>query len=104
MNPRNIYRKIKMSYVRAENVLPKELIESIQQYVSGINIYIPCKEKKDWGSQTKAKQYYISRNQEICAKYKNGDSIEILATTYSLSEKSIQRIIRTTTREDGGVQ
>ena len=68
-----------MSYVRAEDVLPKELIESIQQYVSGINIYIPCKEKKDWGSQTKTKQYYISRNHEICTKYKNGDSIEILA-------------------------
>ena len=93
-----------MSYVRAEDVLPKELIESIQQYVSGINIYIPCKEKKDWGSQNKTKQYYVSRNHEICTKYKNGDSIEILATTYLLSEKSIQRIIRTTTREDGGVQ
>ena len=35
-----------MSYVRAENVLPKELIEAIQEYVSGKSIYIPCKEKK----------------------------------------------------------
>lgn len=35
-----------MSYVSAENVLPKELIETIQQYVSGQSIYIPCKEKK----------------------------------------------------------
>lgn len=35
-----------MSYVRAEDVLPKELIETIQQYVSGQSIYIPCKEKK----------------------------------------------------------
>ena len=31
-----------MSYIRAEEVLPKELIEAIQQYISGENIYIPC--------------------------------------------------------------
>ena len=61
-----------MSYVSAENVLPKELIETIQQYVSGQSIYIPCKEKKVWGSRTKTKQYYKIRNHEICTKYKNG--------------------------------
>lgn len=89
-----------MSYISAEEVLPKELIETIQQYVSGKNIYIPCKEKKVWGSQTKTKQYYRLRNQEICMKHKNGVSIKTLATTYSLTEKSIQRIIRTTTGMD----
>ncbi len=83
-----------MSYVKAEDVLPKELIEAIQQYMSGKSIYIPCKEKKIWGSQTKTKQYYNIRNHEICEKHKNGVSVKILATTYSLSEKSIQRIIR----------
>ena len=35
-----------MSYISAEDVLPKEVIEIIQQYVSGKSIYIPCKEKK----------------------------------------------------------
>lgn len=29
-----------MSYIRAEEVLPKELIETIQQYVNGKAIYI----------------------------------------------------------------
>ena len=84
-----------MSYISAEDVLPKELIETIQQYVSGKSIYIPCKEKRIWGSQTNTKQYYQKRNQEIYIKYKNGVSVKILAATYSLSEKSIQRIIRT---------
>ena len=83
-----------MSYVRAENVLPKELIEAIQEYVSGKSIYIPCKEKKDWGSQTKTREYYIIRNQEICTKYKNGVPLNKLASEYSLSKKSVQRIIR----------
>ena len=89
-----------MSYVSAEKILPKELIETIQQYVSGKNIYIPAKEKKVWGSRTKAKQYYKTRNQEICTKYQNGVSTKILAKEYSLSTKSIQRIVRTNMKED----
>lgn len=43
-----------MSQLRAEEILPRELIETIQQYVSGKSIYIPCREKKDWGSQTQS--------------------------------------------------
>lgn len=93
-----------MSYISAEDVLPKELIETIQQYVSGKSIYIPCKEKKDWGSQTKTRQYYKSRNHEICTKHKNGYSVKMLADKYSLSEKSIQRIIRTSSLKDEFIQ
>ena len=85
-----------MSYVSAEDVLPQEVIEIIQQYVSGKMIYIPCKEKKTWGSESRIKQYYIMRNQEIYIKHKNGVTIKALAEEYSLSIKSIQRIIRTT--------
>ncbi len=84
-----------MSYIKAENVLPAELIEAIQQYVSGESIYIPCKEKKVWGSRTKTKHYYQTRNEEICKKHENGDSVKMLAAEYTLSEKSIQRILRT---------
>lgn len=91
-----------MSYVSAEDVLPKELIETIQQYVSGKNIYIPCKEKKVWGSQTKTTQYYKERNHEICEKHKIGVSIKMLASEYSLSEKSIQRILRTANKSGSG--
>lgn len=89
-----------MSYIKAEDVLPKELVETIQQYVSGKSIYIPCKEKKVWGSQTKTKQYYKTRNNEICIKHKKGVSVGILAREYSLSEKSIQRIVRTADEMD----
>ena len=32
-----------MSYRKAEEILPRELIEVIQQYVDGENIYIPRK-------------------------------------------------------------
>lgn len=89
-----------MSYINAEEVLPKDVIEIIQKYVEGKSIYIPCKEKKAWGSETKTKQYYITRNQEICTKHKNGASVKMLASMYSLSEKSIQRIMRTNTMKN----
>ena len=51
-----------MSYLKAEDILPKELIEAIQQYVNGTNIYIPSIDKKDWGSRTCSKEYYELRN------------------------------------------
>ena len=92
-----------MSYISAEDILPKELIETIQQYVSGKSIYIPCKEKKDWGSETKTRQFYIDRNLEICRKYKSGVSVKVLADEYALSVKSIQRIIRNTKQKDDTV-
>ena len=32
-----------MSYIKAESVLPQNIIEIIQQYIDGENIYIPKK-------------------------------------------------------------
>ncbi len=83
-----------MSYIRAEEVLPKELIEAIQQYVSGKYIYIPSAEKKSWGTQTDARCYYRARNAEIGAKFAQGAAVRQLAAEYALTEKSIRRILR----------
>ncbi|MCR5737340.1 MAG: hypothetical protein K6G64_06800 [Eubacterium sp.] len=87
-----------MSYVKAEEILPKEVIEIIQQYASGVNIYIPCKEKKEWGSQTDSRGYYRTRNDNICEMHCQGKSVRELASEYALSEKSIRRILRETRR------
>ena len=83
-----------MSYIKAENVLPQELIETIQQYVDGKLIYIPCKEKQEWGSTTSAKLFFRERNERIYETYKGGMGPRELAQIFSLSEKSIQRILR----------
>ena len=83
-----------MSYLRAEEILPKELLEAVQQYVDGQSVYIPAKEKSDWGSGTDTRQVLEIRNREIFVKYLAGASVQALATDYALSEKSIQRIIR----------
>ena len=47
-----------MGYMRAEEILPVEIIELIQRYVDGESIYIPRKpsHRKAWGAGTKIKQ------------------------------------------------
>ena len=70
-------------------------------YVNGKAIYIPSTSKKEWGSHTDTRQYLIQRNHEISQKYQGGSSIASLAMQFSLSEKSIQRIVREGKRKSG---
>ena len=85
-----------MGYIRAEEILPIEIIEQIQQYVDGENIYIPRKagNRQEWGCNTKTKQVLYVRNEQIYADYLSGVKTSQLADKYYLSEKSIQRIVR----------
>lgn len=85
-----------MDYIRAEEILPVEIIELIQQYVDGANIYIPRKpeNKREWGSKTAYRFELQSRNELIYNDYLSGAAIHELTNRYYLSEKSIQRIIR----------
>ena len=85
-----------MGYIKAEEILPNEIIELIQQYVDGANIYIPRKQehRQEWGSQTAYKQELQKRNQMIYSDYLSGMRVDELAENYYLSEKSIQRVIR----------
>ncbi len=85
-----------MSYKRAEELLPKEVIELIQKYVDGENIYIPRKEntRLAWGEQTSTRQELLERNRNIYLDYQNCSQMKALAEKYFLSIKSIQRIIR----------
>ena len=85
-----------MRYIRADEILPSELLEAIQQYVYGQLIYIPSKEKQKWGSGTASRKYYCERNR------KAGASTEELSLRFSLSEKSVQRILRQQKAEEGG--
>ena len=85
-----------MGYIRAEEILPIEVIELIQQYVDGENIYIPRKSahKQAWGAGTQIKQELLMRNRQIYKDYLSGSKASELACKYYLSEKSIQRILR----------
>lgn len=84
-----------MKYIKAQNVLPEEIIKLIQEYVDGDYLYIPRKngEQKAWGEKSGTKEILKTRNQEICQKYLQGKSVIDLSLEYYLSEQSIRRII-----------
>lgn len=84
-----------MSYIKADNILPIELVELIQTYIDGEYIYIPRKEenKKTWGSRTNTRKELDLRDSNIYKDYLDGMVIDTLAEKYYLSSKSIQRIV-----------
>jgi len=85
-----------MGYKKAEEILPMEIIELIQKYVDGENIYIPRKEEQrmEWGKRTFIRQELENRNLLIFTDFQDGYTVQDLAIKYFLSIKSIQRILR----------
>lgn len=82
-----------MKYRNANSILPKELIELIQEHVQGEYIYIPIKDKYVVESVTDYKTELKKRDAHIYTKYLEGLSNKQLAEKYNLSESSIRRII-----------
>ena len=87
-----------MRYIKADQVLPEEVIELIQQYVDGQNIYIPRKaeHKRAWGQGTGYREELRSRNAQLRWAFETGKTVPELAQQFSLSEKSVHRILRET--------
>ena len=84
-----------MSYINIYDVLPKEIVEQIQEYVDGVKVYIPKKadNRKSWGSNTDTKQLVSSRNHQIRLEHQHGLTVSELAQKYFLAEKTIQKIV-----------
>ena len=84
-----------MSYKKANDILPHNLLLAIQQYIDGEYIYIPRKaeNKLSWGAKTETRQSLQARNREILARRLAGCSVGDLAEHYFLSEKAIYKII-----------
>ena len=85
-----------MSYIKAEEILPEDLIQQIQEYADGVYIYIPRKPgtRHKWGQATSYKTELKDRNDHIRNDHVSGDSITALSRKYHLSEKSIRRILQ----------
>ncbi|MEG0309130.1 MAG: CD3324 family protein [Clostridium sp.] len=85
-----------MKYTNAQNILPKEIIKMIQQYVDGSYLYIPRKDqnRKSWGENSGFKNELIERNRQIYNSFNNGSSVKDLANKYYLTQNSIRKIIR----------
>ncbi len=84
-----------MGYIKANEILPKDLLSELQEYIDGAYVYIPRKEgnKKSWGENTESRSYIFYRNSEIAEKYHSGSSVKELAQAYYLSAKTIYKII-----------
>jgi len=85
-----------MSYIKAADILPEQLIREIQQYVDGAYIYIPRKpgSRCTWGQKTSYKAELRERNEQIRREYAEGLTVDDLCRRYYLSEKSIRRILQ----------
>ena len=85
-----------MSYIKAEKILPEELIRQIQEYADGVYIYIPRKPgtRHSWGAETTYRAELKTRNDRIQKDYTSGLSVAALSRKYHLSEKSIRRILQ----------
>ena len=60
-----------MSYIKAEEILPEDLIRQIQEYIDGVYIYIPRKPgtRHAWGQDTGYKEELSERNEQIYSDY-----------------------------------
>lgn len=87
--------RIRMNYINATDVLPKNLLNEIQKYIAGEILYIPQPEglKSSWGSKTGAKQEIINRNRQIRFEKENGSTIDELILKYNLSYDTIKKIV-----------
>ena len=85
-----------MSYIKAEEILPEDLIRAIQEYADGVYIYIPRKPgtRRVWGQGTNYRSELKDRNDRICSDYAEGSGVSVLSRKYHLSEKSIRRILQ----------
>lgn len=91
-----------MKYKNAKHILPKELLEQLQQYIQGDLIYIPKSENKKtpWGEKNGTKEAIYNRNISIFKLYKQGYKIEDIVSIYNLSESSIRKIITKVKKEN----
>lgn len=84
-----------MGYIKAEDVLPEDVLALVQQYVDGEMLYIPRKgDKRGWGSRTHTRHELEIRNNQMYAEYQSGAAVSEIAEKYCLTKKSVQRIIR----------
>lgn len=84
-----------MKHVKAETILPENLVKEIQKYVQGEYLYIPAgpDTRKKWGENSGNRSYIQTRNEDIRNRYMSGHKITYLAEEFFLSVDSIKKIV-----------
>ena len=86
-----------MGYLKAEKVLPEELLNAIQEYIDGAYLYIPRRSanKKAWGELKNSREKLAERNAAIVRAYRAGHKVSELSASYYLSDKAIYKVLST---------
>jgi Mor family transcriptional regulator len=84
-----------MPYMKAEELLPPELIKEIQKYIQGTQIYIPgvAEKRLSWGEKNGTRKKLEQRNNSIRNLKEKGWKINDLADHFHLSSDSIRKIL-----------
>ena len=63
-----------MRYLKAEDVLPAELLAQVQRYADGVYLYIPRRadHRQNWGSSTRYREELQQRNESIRLLHREG--------------------------------
>lgn len=83
-----------MKYRNAAEILPENLLQELQHYISGELLYVPKADpKKEWGTDSGSRSYYTKRNSEIRRRFRTGAAVGELARQYGLADSTIKKII-----------
>ena len=84
-----------MRYKNGKDVLPPDLLDAVQEYLSGELLYIPKRinARLPWGQLSGNKGFLNQRNTVIQERYHRGATVNELTDEYCLSESSIRKII-----------
>mgnify|MGYP003364060446 CR=1 FL=1 len=80
-----------VSYTNADRILPRELLDAIQQYADGVYLYIPRKAERKRATDSRRER--LARNRELYEKHLGGAPVHKLAEEYYLSAKTIYKIL-----------
>ncbi|MBE5780066.1 MAG: DNA-binding response regulator [Clostridiales bacterium] len=77
-----------MRYQNGKELLPEALFLEVQKYAEGVCIYIPRQQ-----ALRQPRCADLLRNQEICRRYAEGESVRSLAEEFFLSPQAVYRIL-----------
>lgn len=82
-------------YVKANNILPEELILEIQKYIQGETLYIPKPKShhQKWGTLSGTRKKIDERNAFIRNEFNDGKTIYQLADEYFLAIETVKKIV-----------
>lgn len=83
-------------YRNASEILPAHVLELVQRYAAGEQLYIPLPEqvRSPWGARSGARAALAERNAEIRSRRLAGASLAELARSYHLGQEAIRKILR----------